>query len=344
MRIKTSSVTLAALIILFLTPGRSWGQEVLYEEHFTGGTTDLQWESAFFDSLGNPLTPMEVDSVGGNPSGDGWVGIVHSDTLLGNLGLAVAGDSSSLTDYSMEAQIWIKPNTGFYNGIMMRANADTAQGKARGYQLVYSPFLNTLKFRYYVSIPDSIVTIREWDSTEIPGGAVTSPSWHKMKIDAQGDLFFCYWDDQLLPDSPLVDETRTRGNFGIYCFDMFGPTQVLCDDIIVEGQPQGVGEEGKGAGLPRAFNLSQNFPNPFNPMTTIRVNIPDDSRIKAALTIYDIRGRLVRTLAEGPLTKGTHSYAWDGRDDSGRPVPSGTYIYRLTRGSDRSIKKMILAK
>jgi hypothetical protein len=344
MKLKTLFVIGPTLALLFLAAGSAVGQEILFEEHFTGGSTDLEWNSVWTDSLGNPLTPMTTDSVPLNPSGDGWIGIVNSDTTLGNIGLAVAGDAS-LTDYSMEAQVWIDPSSGWYLGIMMRTQIDTVTGRTYGYQLIYSPFLSVMRFRYYVSIPDDIITIREWDSTEIPGGVVTTPSWHTMKIDAQGDLFFCYWDDQLLPGSPLVDATLTWGIFGMYCFDVFGPVSIGCDDIIIEGEPPtGAGDTTGDVSIPRAFNLSQNYPNPFNPMTTIRVDIPAGETKHADLSIYDLRGRRVRTLVDKPLNAGTHFFAWDGRDDAGRSVPSGTYIYRMKRGEDQYTRKMLLMK
>ncbi len=343
MKRNTLSASLLVIVTLFLFAGSGPAQTILYEEHFTDGTTDLTWESAFFDSAGTPLTPMDVDSVADNPSGDGWVGMVYSSDVLGNIGLAVAGDDS-ITNYKMEAQVYIVPMGGVYHGIMLRTQVDTVSGKVRGYQLVYSPFLNTMRFRYYVSIPDSVRTIREYSSAEIPGGAVTQPGWHSMEIDADGDLFMLYWDGQPLPDIPLVDNTLSNGKFGVYCFDFMGATELACDDIIISTDDTGVGDRPGETGLPKAFSLAQNYPNPFNPMTTIRVDIPDENRLLVTLDIFDLRGRRVRTLVDRPLSGGTHYFAWDGRNDTGSSVPSGTYLYRLSRGRELSTKKMILMK
>ena len=354
MKLKTIVTLLPALAFAALTASTGWGQIVLYEEHFTGGTTDLEWESAWSDSLGNPLTPMQTDSVPLNPSGDGWIGIVEADTaLLGGLGLALAGDTT-LTDYSMEAQIWVDVDDDdtYYEGIMVRVNIDTTTGIVQGYQLVsnfYPPFfLSRLKFRKYSSNPNDIHDLRVYDSSEIPGGAPSASGWHTFKIDAQGNSFWLYWDDQELPDNPQVDTTQTApllaGRFGIYVFNLGAYGQVGCDDIIIEGESQGVGDTPGDISLPRSAFLSQNYPNPFNPMTTIRVDIPEGQARQTVLSIYDLRGRLVRTLVDKPLGAGTHFFAWDGRDDSGRAVPSGTYIYRMKRGEDRYTRKMLLAK
>jgi hypothetical protein len=213
-----------------------------YEEYFTDGTTDLEWESAWYDSLGNPLTPMQVDFVSGNPSGDGWVGVIEADTVyVGGLGLATAGDTG-LSDYIMEAEVWVDVDGGnsFYEGIMMRANEDTTDDVIEGYQLVsnfYSPFfLERIKFRKFNSIPADIRDLRVYDSSEIPGGVPSESGWHTMKIKAKGNKFWLYWDGIEFPDNPQEDTTQvplSSGKFGIYCFNMSSTTEVLSDDIIV---------------------------------------------------------------------------------------------------------------
>jgi TolB protein len=86
-------------------------------------------------------------------------------------------------------------------------------------------------------------------------------------------------------------------------------------------------EVGGGGGLPKAFEISQNYPNPFNPSTTIEYQLLEDTKI--VLKIYDIRGREVRTLVDREQTAGTKAVVWDGRDNSGRSVGSGVYIYRI---------------
>jgi len=101
----------------------------------------------------------------------------------------------------------------------------------------------------------------------------------------------------------------------------------------------------QGASLPKAFALAQNHPNPFNPSTTINYQIPDDvGSINISLNVYDIRGRLVRTLAEGLKGAGSYSTFWDGTDNSGRQVGSGVYFYRFSSSKFNATRKMILLK
>lgn len=88
--------------------------------------------------------------------------------------------------------------------------------------------------------------------------------------------------------------------------------------------------------------LERNFPNPFNPQTTISFELAEPGPVR--LDVLDLRGRLIDTLVHGELSAGTHDAVWRGRDRWGRPVGSGTYVYRLdTPGFVRS-RKMVMTK
>jgi len=84
------------------------------------------------------------------------------------------------------------------------------------------------------------------------------------------------------------------------------------------------------------------YPNPFNPATTVRFELPAPQEI--ALRLYDLQGRLVRTLAAGSYGAGPHALPWDGTDDTGRRVASGTYVLRLEAGKTLAASKLTLLK
>jgi Tol biopolymer transport system component len=94
--------------------------------------------------------------------------------------------------------------------------------------------------------------------------------------------------------------------------------------------------------VPVGFALTGNYPNPFNPSTTISFSLPASGDV--ILSVYDITGRKVRELVNGPLGAGSHSVAWDGRDERGKAVSSGVYISRLTRGGNAVSRRMVLMK
>lgn len=88
--------------------------------------------------------------------------------------------------------------------------------------------------------------------------------------------------------------------------------------------------------------LHQNFPNPFNPSTTIGYYLPEKCHV--ILGIYDVSGKHIATLADESQGKGRHAITWNGHDQNGNPVSSGTYFYRLKAGKETVSKKMILLK
>jgi hypothetical protein len=94
--------------------------------------------------------------------------------------------------------------------------------------------------------------------------------------------------------------------------------------------------------LPDKFNVSQNYPNPFNPATTVEFQLPRNSFVN--LKIYDIQGRLVKTLLKEELEAGIHQAVWDGRDELGNAAASGVYLYHLQAGNFVQTRKMLLVR
>jgi hypothetical protein len=87
----------------------------------------------------------------------------------------------------------------------------------------------------------------------------------------------------------------------------------------------------------------RNYPNPFNPETTIDFTIQIDSRIE--LSIYNIKGQKVKTLVQDEITRGTHSINWNGDDEKGNPISSGIYYYKLNvNGKTEAVHKCLLLK
>jgi fibronectin type 3 domain-containing protein len=102
------------------------------------------------------------------------------------------------------------------------------------------------------------------------------------------------------------------------------------------------GADDDEADLPEQYLLFQNYPNPFNPATTIKFGLPSKSDVR--LQVFDVLGRRVAILADGPMEAGYHEIIWDGRNDSGGHVASGIYFYRLQSGEFASIRKMLILK
>jgi tetrahydromethanopterin S-methyltransferase subunit B len=94
--------------------------------------------------------------------------------------------------------------------------------------------------------------------------------------------------------------------------------------------------------MPDNFQLSQNYPNPFNPTTTISYTLP--ARQNVSLAIYNLKGELVKSLVDGPMSEGSHSAVWDATNTLGQKVTSGIYIYLLRSDNRQIARQMVLVK
>ena len=94
--------------------------------------------------------------------------------------------------------------------------------------------------------------------------------------------------------------------------------------------------------IPGVFALHQNYPNPFNPVTSLRYDLPEDGLVN--ITIYDMMGRIVKTLVNSSQTAGYKSISWNAANDRNESVSAGLYLYTIQAGEFRQTKKMVLLK
>jgi len=129
----------------------------------------------------------------------------------------------------------------------------------------------------------------------------------------------------LTPESvQLGQEALNQNPLSWILFNHFWPGQFL--------QPE----------APIAWELSQNFPNPFNPETTISYSLMEP--VSVTLQMFNIQGQFIRSLVNASQSTGRYSVIWDGKDELGRSVSSGVYVYRLDAGNFSSVKRLILLK
>jgi hypothetical protein len=115
---------------------------------------------------------------------------------------------------------------------------------------------------------------------------------------------------------------------------------VAVDQQLLIVEPEGTGVQ--DTVVPTAYRLFPCRPNPFNPTTLIRYDLPEPSSID--ISVHDVSGRLVRTLVQERVPAGRHQVVWRGRDQEGRPVASGVYFYSLEAGSFTQTQRMTLLK
>jgi hypothetical protein len=114
------------------------------------------------------------------------------------------------------------------------------------------------------------------------------------------------------------------------------------DDIYWEGGGTVSVIEGEFGQTPIKYSLNNNYPNPFNPLTTISYVLPEDALVN--ITIYDMMGRTVKTMVNKEQNAGYKSIQWNATSNTGQPVSAGLYLYTIQAGNFKQTKKMIFLK
>jgi len=147
---------------------------------------------------------------------------------------------------------------------------------------------------------------------------------------------------QVSPDSTFgLRVFYALGSFGIWPPGSNAVAPVTFADITLGPDP-GTASETLPGEIPETFVL-ENFPNPFNPQTTIRFGLPTQERV--TLAIYNVLGEKIATLIDHALkAAGYHTVVWDGRNRAGHRVASGLYFYTLQSEHHRTSQRMVLVK
>lgn len=156
----------------------------------------------------------------------------------------------------------------------------------------------------------------------------------------------------------IADPTGTNGNIAAdprFCDAATGNFQLQGTSPCRPGNSGACGQIGALLGacyvspvpgddvvVPAAFRVEQNFPNPFNPKTTIRFALP--AAAHTTVSVFDLAGHHVRTLLDGNLEAQMHEVVWAGDDARGQPVAAGVYFYEVVSGSHRAVGRMALVK
>ncbi|RMF58904.1 MAG: T9SS C-terminal target domain-containing protein [Calditrichaeota bacterium] len=175
---------------------------------------------------------------------------------------------------------------------------------------------------------------------------------YRSKADSADPTFFNLQKDILRLWNSLdpVDSAEVTRTYAVAHFQGGTVNPFVIDTTLIGRAYFGVtvGIEPGNSLKSTTFKLEQNFPNPFNPMTTIEFSLLETSKVR--LVIYDLSGKEVNTLINEQLSPGNHRVQWEGRDHRGNPVASGIYFYRLIvqRANDNlthiGTRKMVLLR
>ena len=318
-----------------------WG-EVVYAAHWSQGNPPLSTIESWDKTSGEILRVFDVNDVYGN-RGPGQLAVnargiwlaSHSSPNIAHLDhqgelLWVNGNGDVIGDRVSEQDalaLRIEPASG--SNIQIQADASghavflTAWGNDRGAHL--SALGRDGSGLFEVTLPSRLGPFRP-DFT-----------WQLRIVDEEGGPYDgIYYGSALGLTSHSWDLPDGR---------KFGPGMLMHIPFDVASArlgPPATAIVERDAATPLRYTLSEAFPNPFNPETVIRFEIP--VAVDVEIEVYNVSGQKVRTLVDRVLTSGAYRTTWDGRDGRGQPVASGVYLYRMKAGTFSAVRAVSLLK
>tara|TARA_B100000579_G_scaffold363492_2_gene322055 strand:- start:369 stop:2147 length:1779 start_codon:yes stop_codon:yes gene_type:complete len=194
-------------------------------------------------------------------------------------------------------------------------------------------FVDGLRLTYYCTA--DICDSTYWNSLDSTHALPTQNPYTFINDTLIIDLFFgSIFEEEItfLCDGKVVDFNSQQSNWYRVGTDIDG-----CEDY--DGQQLDISS---AITVPKEINLHQNYPNPFNPITLLGYDLPDNGFVN--ITIYDLNGRVIRTLVNSYKTAGYHLIEWNATNGKNEPVSQGIYVYTIQTGGIRQSKKMVLLK
>ena len=337
-------------------PANSWveitdrGNQVFLFDDQNVGPFDLQFSFPFYDGV---FTSFYICS-------NGWASFTSTGTTYSN-GLL----PDPFAPQNMLAIFWDDLNPSMGGEIWYYTSADSAiiswinvphysEGGPYTFQIVLTSGGGVFYNYQDVGFPDNSCTIGIQDGSGTVGLQV---AYDQAYVHNALTIRFSAGWLSTNPGSGVVNAggntnisvicdatTLTVGTYtGSLTVSGWDDNHQLVDVVIpVTFHVTQTGIEGDADNVPKEFSLSQNYPNPFNPTTEIEFALPTNSHV--TLSIFNVLGQKVKSLVNADLDAGYKSVIWDGSDDSGVNVASGTYFYVLKAGDKSFTKKMTMLK
>jgi hypothetical protein len=181
-----------------------------------------------------------------------------------------------------------------------------------------------------------------------PYNLITSKWIHLSGVYRYRDRIELYINGELVAEEPSPEIPGVYPLAPIEILDYFNNKDFAIDDLRITAAALDPSEflynttAVEHDAEPLVFSLGANYPNPFNPTTTIPFTLAGEEF--TTLTIYNLAGQRVRELVAGNMRAGAHTVVWDGRNDAGADVASGVYLSRLVAGESEQVRRMVLVK
>lgn len=306
--------------------------EVFCPNLHTGAVSVLNYESGE-DALQVTADNVSLDMIAGLSSLGLAVGDLTGD---GNVDLIAGGNTYEASSFNAgDPPRWIRISS--YLG-------GDVEDPASYSEPVRINFPDDALDAFDLVVRDSAGVITEYRESGDQGGEFTSKLAFLGDVDGDGMSELAIGiqgvDDSLYTYAEVfnpADSTYTRSVTSVR------PNENRVFMRILSGDGTNVAIEDTRIVVPSDYKLSANYPNPFNPTTSFSVTLPIDKAV--SLKVYDVAGRVVRTIVGGQhYPAGTYEFTWDGTNDAGAQVASGTYLYSLEYGNFRQSRTMVLLK
>ncbi len=281
----------------------------------------LQRDSTYIFHVSAPGHPFWIKTVSSIGTANAYdAGVTGNGVTQGDLQFTVPGDAPDQLFYDCQFH---SPMTGIFTIEGSPAEADTAPAAPEGLMVEAGNGEVTLTWRQS--------TATDFALYRVYGDTVTSPAKLVHSTSSATDT--------------TVTLTGLTNGITYYshvtAVDSGGNESNISNEV--SATPEGTVKIAADAGgLPQGFVLEQNFPNPFNPVTTLRYTLPIATRVR--LAVYTLEGREVVLLRDDWQPAGTHQLQWDGADRWGQTVGSGVYLVRLESGEAAVTRRVLLLK
>jgi len=341
--------TIFTLILLAMTFSLAFGQA--YTEDFEDGDIS-EWAQYRADEemiQAVDMTSAPAVLIGG---GDKVGYIQDLDYSYSGAAILLDGEVTD-ANYTVEADVYVYENasTSAYTGIVAYADSSHQGPHSYGYYVkLVADFDGDNRFRLYNNQLNFSTFQYSFHNGIDASGVDKTEGWHHMKIVVSTNpadstvSYQCFYDEIDL--GTYVDDSDMHtymGQPGLYAFQQNGVDGLAgyFDNYSVMANGT-TSVDNKFQSRPVTMTMHQNFPNPFNPSTSISFDVHEAG--EASLMIYNIKGETVTTLAQGNIQPGSYQVTWDGRDNQGQIVATGNYIAVLSKGNEQVSRNMLMLK
>jgi len=310
--------------------------------------------------LNAPPVIATVSDITINEDESSTVTLSATDTDGDALTYSTVSDTNAVTISVSSSTLTLTPNANWHGEATIKAYASDGRSKdSTSFILTVTPVNDApTSFEWVSGALDTINITQsnladtytlQWDaSTDIDGDAINYLIYAKIGLypteeveeitDTAFQLVYEQILEQVFEGSPVNGSTV---RFNVRAFDGIDTVDVTGDNIVLYvNRYDYLSVESES--IPTEFALHENYPNPFNPSTTLRFDLPEVSNI--TLTIFNMLGQKIRTYDMQSAAAGYHTLKWNATNDYGDPVGAGVYLYQLQSKDFVKTRKMVLLK